>query len=620
MNRWKRWAILAAAGVALISAIPVFAAAWDLLGAKRAFSAGVEAVGRLEVAEARGFFAVGKQRSAEAEAWLERSLALPLGSLPPLESNLQAAGDLARGGQKLALAADTALETAGLFPVGPDGPHLNITDGRLDLTPWPRAASAFTQAASTMNAALIEARVAHRWLMPPVAQARKQFLSDGKAAVRTLEKASDAASLLPYFFGADKPRTWFLIIQNPVEARATGGFLGAFGIMTADAGKITLEQFVDNTNLPVVDPPVEASAEFKAHYDRFGSRFFWPNSNMTPDFPTAARIISTMWEQETGRGVDGVMAIDAVGLNNLLGLVGAIDVPPIGPVDSSNFLRVALNEVYVLFPEKEDRSKFLIEVGQQVYGKVLRGEFSNPAAQLGSLAGMAEGKRLQIWSPGAQEKLEALGLAGELRPPAKGDYLLVVGQNAAGNKVDYYARRRISLSIELDNTPGYRRQVEIRTDNYSPASGLPRGLIGPFGDLSDPAGLNRSYLTLFTPGGTTLLEARKNGVATNQIEEHTERGLVGFSNMVETPALTSSTLSFTTRGTMTESGVYRLRAQHQPGLTPDALELEIVLPRGAVLLEATEGMTVDGRRVKWKGFLGRDKEFEVRFSSTRTSL
>lgn len=340
------------AGVAIICAIPILAAAWDLLGAKKAFTSGVKSVGRLEVAEARGFFAEGKIRSAGAEQWLARSLNLPLGLLPVVVPNLKSAQDLAQGGQKLALAADEALKTAGLFPVGPDGPFPNITDGALDLTPWPQAASAFTKAAITMKAALGDVRVEHRSLLPPVRQAREQFLTDGIAAVQTLEKASDAAALLPYFFGADKPRTWFLIIQNPVEARATGGFLGAFGIMTADKGRITLEQFVDNTNLPLVDPPVEASAEFKAHYDRFGSRFFWPNTNMTPDFPTAATLLSAMWEQETGRPVDGFMAIDAVGLNGLLGLVGALDVPPVGQVDSTNFLRIALNEVYVLFEER----------------------------------------------------------------------------------------------------------------------------------------------------------------------------------------------------------------------------------------------------------------------------
>lgn len=169
---------------------------------------------------------------------------------------------------------------------------------------------------------------------------------------------------------------------------------------------------------------------------------------------------------------------------------------------------------------------------------MLRGELSSPAAQLETLAGMADAKRLQIWSPGAQDKLEALGLTGELRPPAQGDYLLVIGQNAAGNKVGYYARRKISLSVELENSLAYRRQLQIRTDNHSPPSGLPRGLIGPFGDLSDPAGLNRSLITTFAPAGTPLLQASKDGVATDRIEAHSEKGLVGFSHMVETPALT----------------------------------------------------------------------------------
>lgn len=64
-----------------------------------------------------------------------------------------------------------------------------------------------------------------------------------------------------------------------------------------------------------------------------------------------------------------------------------------------------------------------------------------------------------------------------------------------------------------------------------------------------------------------------------------------------------------------------MRVQHQSGLNPDALELEIVdSPGHSFVKEVTRGMTVDGQHVRWKGFLTKDRDFEVRFSSGRKSL
>ncbi|MEX0789298.1 MAG: DUF4012 domain-containing protein, partial [Actinomycetota bacterium] len=422
-------------GLIGLSVPPALLAAWDLQGAKTAFNEGLVQARAFNIAGAQASFARGGELSASAESKLKWPLTIPTRILPVVGDNLQAVTALATSGRLMAPAAEQALQAAAVFPVGPAGPEIGFVNGALNTEPWPVASEQLANAAIAADLALADLRAADGILLPPVKGLRETFLRDGAQAASTLEKAGDAAALLPHFFANGTKRTWFLMIQNPVELRATGGFLGAFGILVAENGKLTLEQFASNTDLVDLRQPVPATEEFADNYDRFYSRTFWRNANMTPDFPTAALVLTQMWEQSTGDAIDGVIAIDAVGLNTLLGIVGPVEVEDIGEITSENFLPLALNEAYQRFPDKDDRTSFLIPVGQQVWSRLLAGNFSNPAALMVPMGDLVATKRIQIWSPDEIDRLKRLGLAGDLHPEEGADFLMVVGQNAGGNKI-----------------------------------------------------------------------------------------------------------------------------------------------------------------------------------------
>jgi hypothetical protein len=62
----------------------------------------------------------------------------------------------------------------------------------------------------------------------------------------------------------------------------------------------------------------------------------------------------------------------------------------------------------------------------------------------------------------------------------------------------------------------------------------------------------------------------------------------------------------------TEQGwEYSLVIQKQPGARAVPLEVRIDVPDGATVLEATEGMTVDGDRLRYETQLDRDVELRV---------
>ncbi len=610
-----RYLMLTAAAIVALSMPAALAAAWDLRGAQKAFTQAKAHAASFNVAAARAAFVTGGELASSAESKLSWPVTLPARALPVVGDNIQAATALAKSARLLAQAAEQALDAAALFPVGPAGPEIGFTQGRLNTEPWPLAAKQLATAAVAGNLALADVRAADGVLLPPIKGAREKFLREGQAATQTLEKASDAAALLPHFFADGTKRTWFLALQNPVELRATGGFLGAFGILSADNGKLTLERFATNNDLPPVRSPVAAPEEFAMNYDKFYSRTYWTSTNMTPDFPTAAGVQAAMYKQATGRHIDGVIAIDAVGLNRLLDVVGPIDVADIGAITSDNFLDLALNEAYLRFPNKEDRSNFLLPVGREVWSRLVSGNFSNPTSLMVPMGELVATKRIQIWSPGELDRLKRLGLAGALRRPADdADYLMVVGQNAAGNKVDYYAQRRVSYKVDLTNPTNVRGRVEVQISNRAPRGAKPGYIMGPVLPNDSP-GLNRTFTSIYLPMKAFVTEALLNGEPSG-VESTNELGLGVASKFLEIPPQSSGRLAVNTQTSLPRSGRYKLVVQHQPNLHPDRMEVEITLPKGAFVYSHSPSLRLVGNHLKWSGSLDREMEFEVRYGSS----
>lgn len=609
-----RYGLYTVLGMVALSVPPILLAAWDFRGAKQAFAEGRQHAAAFNVAGAKEAFSVGGELFAKAESRLDWPLTLPARMLPVIGDNLQAARAMASSGRLLAPAAQEALEAAAVFPIGPAGPEIGFSNGRLNTQPWPAASRHLADGATGASLALADVRAADGVLLPPIKGARDQFVREGERAIKALEKASEAAALLPHFFADGTQRTWFLVLQNPVELRATGGFLGAFGILTAENGKLNLERFAANNDLPEVKSPVPAPEEFALNYDKFYSRTYWTSTNMTPDFPTAAGVQAAMYAQATGRHIDGVIAIDAVGLNRLLDVVGAIDVEDIGEVTSENFLPLALNEAYLRFPDKDDRANFLLPVGEEVWSRLVSGNFLNPRSLMVPLGELVATKRIQMWSPGELDRLKRLGLAGELRPTEDADYLMVVGQNAAGNKVDYYAHRRVRYRVDLTNPRSVKGVVDVQISNGAPADAKPGYIMGPILPNDFP-GLNRTFTSVYMPMSTFVTEGMVNG-SPSGVESKNELGLAVASRFLEIPPQSDGTFTIRTQSSLARPGRYKLVIQHQPNLNPDRMDLDITLPKGAFVYNASPGLRVVGNHVRWSGELNREMEFEVRYGTS----
>src|SRR5207253_7315607 len=88
----------------------------------------------------------------------------------------------------------------------------------------------------------------------------------------------------------------------------------------------------------VTGPPA-----FFERWKTFNPAQAWQQVNVSPDFPTTARLIAELYPQSGGAPVDGVIAVDPPGLAAMLTLTGPVSVPgwPV-PITSANVVHVTL--------------------------------------------------------------------------------------------------------------------------------------------------------------------------------------------------------------------------------------------------------------------------------------
>ena len=171
-------------------------------------------------------------------------------------------------------------------------------------------------------------------------------------------------------------------MQNGAEWRATGGFIGNWGILTSEGGKVRLDHFARNSAL---NPPEAQSRvlhvpeEYVRRYERFFPGLAWQNINMSPDFPTMAQIMTDVYRQATGDQIDGILAVDPEGLAALMRLTGPVSVagwPE--PLSAQNVVRVTLNDAYVAFAQ-DQRVDFIGDVAHDVMDRATSDRLGRPA-------------------------------------------------------------------------------------------------------------------------------------------------------------------------------------------------------------------------------------------------
>lgn len=382
-----------------------------------------------------------------------------------------------------------------------------------------------------------------------LSDARTQLQEQTAQITGLLENTALASRLVPPMMGADGPRSYFMAFQTNAEARGTGGLLGGFGILRFDNGVATVDTLGANTELDKPFTPIDLGAEFNQNYGYANPFGDFRNSNLSPHFPYAAQIWKSMWAQQTGMNVDGVIALDPFALSYILGAVGPVTMPDGEQVTKDNVVELTESTAYARFPtDQVARKRYLQDIASEVVKKVT-GSTGSPKALLEALGNAVSRGRIAVWSavPPEQDLLEKTPLARTI-PDDRAPYAAVVLNNLGGNKMDYYLEREIEYVADDCSTEARNSTVTVRLRNAAPAGPLPDYVASATGlnpelPLNLPIGSMATSVKLVATSGAKLASALSNGERI-QVFSGSERGHPTFEVQVLIPPGQSGELTF----------------------------------------------------------------------------
>ena len=530
-----------------------------------------------------------------------------------LGPNLAAVRTLSGVGAELAGTGGTLTSTA---------TRLTVSSGTVPVDEIRRLAPELAEAAADLDRSREQlAGIDQQYLLPVLRDELAGFDARLNRAADEAATAAEAAAVAPAIFGADGPRRYFLAIQNNAELRATGGFLGNYGELVAEDGSLRLGRIGRHEDLNEAGPRVkvlDAPDDYLERYNPFEVASTWESVNLSPDFPTVARVIAGLYPQSGGRAVDGVVGVDPVGLAALLKLTGPVTVenwPE--PITAENVVDVTLNRAYVTFEgRREERIDFLSTVAAAVVDGLRGAQLGSPGRIVAALSDASRGGHLSVWftRPEEQALADRLGIAGRVAP-VDSDSLLVVNQNAAGNKIDYYFRRTTSYDVQLrpvGEQLAVSSRVRVRMENDAPDS-LPRYVIGPY-DQRFKAGENRTFVSVYSP--LDLQSATLDGGPLD-LKGADELSRRVYSSFVSIPARATSTLELQLEGEVDAlpGGWYELDLLHQPLLNPEPTTASFEVPEGWRIVEAQGAQLEGDRRAVARLVPERDRTIRIRVAA-----
>ncbi len=587
----------------------------DLLEAKDMLTKSYQQAQQFDIKGARRNLDGAERKFIDARRVLSQPVFRSIALVPLLGNNIDAAEKLSASGAEAARAGHNLLDAAEKFSGSEKGPSLKYAGGKLDIGPFIEASPHIKEARVHLLMSLAEEQnIPRRFLLPQIRKSTSEYsgkITKLKSAVDKVDKILD---MVPPFLGASGKRSYFLAVQNNAELRATGGLIGNYGIIEVDNGKLSLGIFDQIHVLERADlPAAKVTEDFHSRYDKFGSGNDWLNANMSPDLPTVSNVLLQLYKSSAGQRLDGVIAIDPVGLKYLLEAIGPIKLDDSGVIDANNIVDWTLVDAYKIYGKQSERKDFLKEVAVSVWGHIASGDIQNLPLLATKVTEALSNKHLMLFSSDAAEEgiIKELGYAGTL-DRTKGDYLQVITQNQGGNKIDIYLEQSIDYNATIRPDGTILSVATITFENKAPKQGLPVYVSG--GNMSGAKdGQNNSYISVYVPGGSGLLSYTHDGQI-GKAEVGRERDKTIFSCYLKIPAGEKQVVSFTYTNSsqvplIKSKAYYLLDWQAQPVINKPRVSLRVSYPKDYEAGSHSSSLVKQGNAIINNGTLQKDSVF-----------
>jgi hypothetical protein len=420
---------------------------------------------------------------------------------------------------------------------------------------------------------------------------KAKALAESTQDLALARNALSASRLLPSFLGADRPKRYFLALQNNADLRGTGGAVLAYAFLVIDHGKLNLTESgrigdLDD-KIGGVNVHVPGPVYWYISHAHVAPRLA-NGANYSPNLSLVGQAWSNMIEKITGKPIDGAIALDPVAVATAMGnrKVHIRSYP--SPISAANAVKVIENQQYTL--PKEEQAAFPGELIGKAWAI-----FRNPQPFVKTIQQLGEAlreKHIQIWSANEQQRslLAKLRWSGELTP-SPGDYIHLVDNKRVANKVDYYAHQKITYRATLGASGAADSTYQVQLTNSTP----PNLTYRIAGSHLPHYALNRAMMSLYVPDRAQFKSVSPAtaipGYQPAGFSQHVEDQFRVFTQTIDSWPGHPGVLTFryAVPGAVQTNGsthTYELTVQHQPLLNNADFTAVVTLPAGSVVTSA----------------------------------
>ncbi len=270
------------------------------------------------------------------------------------------------------------------------------------------------------------------------------------------------------FFGNDKPKNYLVLFQETTIPRPTGGFVGAYAILSFDEGKIEFSGnnifALEEIFLEKIIPPDPLQS--------ISDKWFFHDSNWFFDYPSSGQKILNFYSNTGNKPLlDGVILVNSSVLNDFFEIIGPIRVDNYDSmIDQNNFRSFFRNQIQEMAkpaPMREESEFFPIFF--QSFQTKLRKSSPQVLAQIPSvlLNGFIK-KDIQLYV--IDDKLEyffdSLNWTGRIEE-SKDDYLGVVFNLLHQDFSEDTRNKEIKLKTEFISDGQIINTLTINAPSYT---------------------------------------------------------------------------------------------------------------------------------------------------------
>lgn len=315
--------------------------------------------------------------------------------------------------------------------------------------------------------------------------------------VASMEEYIRFVDALSVMLGGEEKMRYLAVFQNNTELRPTGGFMGSFAEMDVERGEV-VRMFVPGGGTYDVQGQLQAFVAAPGPLQLLKARWEFQDANWFPDFPSSAKKLRWFYSEAGGPTSDGVVAVNATFVAELLKLLGPVEMPEYGRTfDAENFIFETQKIVELEYDKEENAPKEIIgDMAPILLERIKEADVQTLLAVVDLVAQGLEQKDIQFnfRDDELQAAVEDFGWSGSLKQTS-GDYLMVVNTNLGGGKTDGVIDQDVHVEVHIAEDGSIENKVTVTKTHRGMKNALFTG------------SNNVDYLRLYVPKGSVLLSA-----------------------------------------------------------------------------------------------------------------